>query len=127
MILEHSLRVFWPFSANSRVHSWTNGCFAVRVPHFMSDEAVFSGLPAPLAKALTRRGFTALTKVQSAVLADELRGRDLRISSRTGSGKTVALGLAVAAQVAEHTRAPTASLCAHPSVLLVAPTRELAA
>jgi ATP-dependent RNA helicase DeaD len=93
----------------------------------MSDSAVFSGLDAPLAKALTRRGFTALTKVQSAVLSDELRGRDLRISSRTGSGKTVALGLAVATAVAEHQKAPTASLCAHPSVLLVAPTRELAA
>jgi ATP-dependent RNA helicase DeaD len=93
----------------------------------MPDSAVFSGLSAPLAKALTRRGFTALTKVQSAVLEDALRGRDLRISSRTGSGKTVALGLAVADAVVEHKKAPTASLCAHPSVLLVAPTRELAA
>jgi ATP-dependent RNA helicase DeaD len=93
----------------------------------MSDPAVFSGLAAPLAKALTRRGFTALTKVQSAVLSEELKGRDLRISSRTGSGKTVALGLAVASAVSAHEKEPTASLCAHPSVLLVAPTRELAA
>lgn len=88
---------------------------------------MFPALSAPLAKALTRRGFTALTPVQSAVLAPEHQGRDLRISSRTGSGKTVALGLAVAGLVAEHERAPTASLCARPSVLLVAPTRELAA
>jgi ATP-dependent RNA helicase DeaD len=89
--------------------------------------SVFAGLPAPLAKALTRRGFTALTPVQSAVLRPDLAGRDLRISSRTGSGKTVALGLAVASLVGDHEQAPTPSLCARPSVLLVAPTRELAA
>src|SRR5690349_14538381 len=89
--------------------------------------AAFPELSAPLAKALSRRGFTALTSVQSAVLREDFKGRDLRISSRTGSGKTVALGLAVAELVAEHERALTASLCAHPSVLLVAPTRELAA
>lgn len=93
----------------------------------MSDLAVFPELPGSLAKALVRRGFTTLTTVQQAVLRPELRGRDLRISSRTGSGKTVALGLAVADAVSAHERAPTASLCAHPSVLLVAPTRELAA
>ncbi|HEX6241690.1 MAG TPA: DEAD/DEAH box helicase [Polyangiales bacterium] len=102
----------------------------------MSDSDVFSAaavpaafpeLSAPLAKALARRGFTALTSVQSAVLREDLKGRDLRISSRTGSGKTVALGLAVAELVGAHERALTASLCAHPSVLLVAPTRELAA
>jgi len=93
----------------------------------MSDLDVFSALPAPLAKALTRQGFTTLTSVQTAVLRPDLAGRDLRIGSRTGSGKTVALGLAVYASVVDHKQAPTASLCARPAVLLVAPTRELAA
>jgi ATP-dependent RNA helicase DeaD len=89
--------------------------------------AAFSALPAALSRALTGRSFTELTPVQTAVLAPACAGRDLRISSRTGSGKTVALGLAVANELAEHRRAPTAALHAKPVVLLVAPTRELAA
>jgi ATP-dependent RNA helicase DeaD len=92
-----------------------------------APSAAFSALPAALSRALERRGFTALTSIQSAVLAPECTGRDLRIRSRTGSGKTVALGLAVASELAERKAAPTAALCARPSILLIAPTRELAA
>ena len=47
-----------------------------------------------LAGALVNKGFSQLTPVQEAVL-DAGPGVDLRISSQTGSGKTVALGLAV--------------------------------
>jgi ATP-dependent RNA helicase DeaD len=92
-----------------------------------AQSAAFSTLPEALSRALTQRGFTALTPIQSAVLRPDYAGRDLRISSRTGSGKTVALGLAVASAVASHKSAPTAALRARPTVLLVAPTRELAA
>jgi ATP-dependent RNA helicase DeaD len=96
---------------------------------FMADD-VFSALPAALATALTKRGFTSLTAIQQAVLADGLDDRDLRISSRTGSGKTVALGLVLGPKLAGRT--PTSvggaqSLVARPLALLVAPTRELAA
>lgn len=95
----------------------------------MSDPDPFETLPAALSRALSERGFTALTPVQQAVLAPQLAGKDLRISSRTGSGKTVALGLVVGQQLIDSAPAPapTASLCAHPRVLLIAPTRELAA
>ena len=48
-----------------------------------------------LAGALEAKGFERLTPVQEAVLAPELQGKDLRISSQTGSGKTVAIGLAI--------------------------------
>ena len=47
----------------------------------------------PLARALSARGFIAPTPVQAAVLADSAKGRDLLVSARTGSGKTVAFGL----------------------------------
>ena len=50
----------------------------------------------PLAAALSKRGFESLTPVQLAVLDPALAGRDLRVSSQTGSGKTVAIGLAEA-------------------------------
>ena len=57
----------------------------------------FADLPAPIAAALAQRGFESLTSVQRAVVDAEAGGRDLRISSQTGSGKTVAIGLALAA------------------------------
>src|SRR5262245_53935633 len=83
-------------------------------------------LPAPLARALERRGYTTLTPVQEAVLDPALEGRDLRISSRTGSGKTVALGLVLGTTLAEP-RESTRDGIARPRALLIAPTRELAA
>lgn len=90
-------------------------------------DSPFAEVPAGLASVLTQRGFTELTPIQSAVLKPELKGRDLRISSQTGSGKTVALGLVVAEEVARAVdlESPGPGV-ARPSVLLVAPTRELA-
>ena len=49
-----------------------------------------------LARALTERNYDSPTAVQTAVLADEAAGRDLLVSAQTGSGKTVAYGLAIA-------------------------------
>lgn len=84
----------------------------------------FPDLPAGLAEALTQRGYDALTPVQIAVMEPEAQGRDLVVSAQTGSGKTVAFGLAFAAQVLdENDRAPRAGA---PLALVIAPTRELA-
>ena len=78
----------------------------------------------PLARALAERGYDALTPVQTAVLADDAAGRDLLVSAQTGSGKTVAYGLAIAANLlGDAERLPKA---AAPLALIVAPTRELA-
>ena len=49
-----------------------------------------------LARALAARDYAEPTPVQSAVLAPEAAGRDLLVSAQTGSGKTVAFGLALA-------------------------------
>ena len=76
-----------------------------------------------LAEALTARGFEQLTPVQSAVVADEANGRDLIVSAMTGSGKTVAFGLAMAQQLFADGRLPRSR---EPLALVVAPTRELA-
>ncbi|HEX3343811.1 MAG TPA: DEAD/DEAH box helicase, partial [Polyangiaceae bacterium] len=48
-----------------------------------------------LASALAAKGYDTLTPVQEAVLDEALEGRDLRITSQTGSGKTIAIGFAV--------------------------------
>ncbi len=77
-----------------------------------------------LEQALAARGYTEPTPVQAAVLQPEAAGRDLLVSAQTGSGKTVAYGLAFAELLlGEATRfAPAAA----PLALVVAPTRELA-
>ena len=84
----------------------------------------FSSLPRAIAGALADRGYAAPTPVQAAVIEPEALGRDLLVSARTGSGKTVAFGLAMAAELLGgderlgHAQAPLA--------LVIAPTRELA-
>ena len=78
-----------------------------------------------LAGALAAQGYDVPTPVQAAVLAPEVSAADLLVSAQTGSGKTVAFGLAIA---------PTLLDCADrfaernakPLALVVAPTRELA-
>src|SRR3990167_1606064 len=81
-------------------------------------------IPAALAAALSARGYNQLTQVQAAVIAPHLADRDLLVSAQTGSGKTVAFGLAMADDLlsGEDTLMPAAS----PLALIVAPTRELA-
>jgi ATP-dependent RNA helicase DeaD len=85
----------------------------------MSFESV---LPA-LREALEAKGYTSATPVQAAVLEPALAGRDLLVSARTGSGKTVGFGLALTAELLPEGVTPRAG---KPLVLVVAPTRELA-
>ena len=79
---------------------------------------------APLAQALAAKGYEALTAVQDAVLAEGVAGRDLLVSAQTGSGKTVAFGLAIAPQVLNGQ--DSLLFADKPIALVVAPTRELA-
>ena len=82
------------------------------------------GVVPALAQALAKRGYDALTAVQQAVLAEEADGRDALVSAQTGSGKTVAFGLALARTLlgrSDRFGRPDA-----PLALVVAPTRELA-
>ncbi len=78
----------------------------------------------PLARALAERNYDQLTAVQTAVLANEAAGRDLLVSAQTGSGKTVAYGLAIAKNLLDG--AERFERAAAPLALIVAPTRELA-
>ncbi len=75
--------------------------------------------PAALVPALIRRGFESLTEVQQAIADADDGRRDLRVSSQTGSGKTVAIGFALAGNVEDDARLG-------PTTLVIAPTRELA-
>ena len=82
------------------------------------------GIAAPLAAAIRAKGYDSLTPVQEAVLAEGVAGRDALVSAQTGSGKTVAFGLAIAPEVlAGQDKLLYAD---QPLALIVAPTRELA-
>ncbi|NQZ97466.1 MAG: DEAD/DEAH box helicase [Myxococcales bacterium] len=93
----------------------------------LADSAVdkLAGVPTLLAAAMRKRGFTELTSVQRAVLDAEFEGQDFRISSQTGSGKTVAIGLGLARHLTAEGVDSVADR-AGPSVLVLVPTRELA-
>ena len=83
----------------------------------------FTHLPTLLAEALSARGYAAPTPVQAAVIQPEAEGHDLIVSAQTGSGKTVAFGLAIAPQLLEDDKLPPPRA---PLALAIAPTRELA-
>ncbi|KAJ8138976.1 hypothetical protein OY671_007812, partial [Metschnikowia pulcherrima] len=84
----------------------------------------FSTLPESVAAALAARGYQAPTPVQAAVSEPEAQGRDSLVSAQTGSGKTVAFGVAMAEDslaargIPDGAKAPRASV--------IAPTRESA-
>jgi ATP-dependent RNA helicase DeaD len=82
-----------------------------------------SQLHPALAETLNARGYEELTPVQSAVIAKEAQGRDLIVSAKTGSGKTVAFGLAIESALLE---GATVAAERRPLALVITPTRELA-
>ena len=77
-----------------------------------------------LSRALAERDYTSATPVQTAVVTEEAEGRDLLVSAQTGSGKTIAFGLAMAETLLEGAEA--LGPARDPLALIIAPTRELA-
>ena len=84
----------------------------------------FSALPPTISAALEQRGYAEATQVQAQVIEPEAADRDLIVSARTGSGKTIAFGLAMAPQLLDPQG--KASFALGPAALVIAPTRELA-
>ena len=77
-----------------------------------------------LLAAITARGYLEPTPVQAAVLEPAALGRDLLVSAQTGSGKTIAYGLAIASTLlGDEARFDDRR---EPAALVIAPTRELA-
>lgn len=89
-----------------------------------ADAAHGLAIAAPLAEAIAKKGYESLTPVQEAVLHPELEHEDLLVSAQTGSGKTVAFGLALASTLLQG--ADRLSSVDAPLALIIAPTRELA-
>jgi superfamily II DNA/RNA helicase len=88
----------------------------------VSSSFALLGVPERVAAALSRKGIDEPFPIQAATIPDALAGRDIAGRAPTGSGKTLAFGVAVAAHVGE-----TAPTPRRPRVLVLVPTRELAA
>ncbi|KWV92723.1 DEAD/DEAH box helicase [Erythrobacter sp. YT30] len=84
----------------------------------------FESLPPALGEALADRGYSEPTPVQAAAMDPETAGRDLIVSAQTGSGKTIAFGIALADQLLDQLGG--SALAERPLALIIAPTRELA-
>ncbi|GJF33685.1 DEAD/DEAH box helicase [Kitasatospora sp. NE20-6] len=108
-----------------RQGSSVQGEFAMPVSTTPSLPAVESfdelDMPKALLQTLTRQGVTSPFPIQAATLPNSLAGRDVLGRGRTGSGKTIAFGLAVLARTAGQRAEPR-----RPLALVLVPTRELA-
>jgi ATP-dependent RNA helicase RhlE len=76
------------------------------------------GVSTAVANALAERGMHSPFAVQTLALPDALAGRDILVSSPTGSGKTIAFGVALVDGIE--------ATDPRPSALVLVPTRELA-
>jgi superfamily II DNA/RNA helicase len=83
------------------------------------------GVPAPLVAALERDGKREAFPIQADTLPDTLAGRDVLGRGKTGSGKTIAFALPIAARLGT-SLAGGKRRAGHPLALVLAPTRELA-
>ena len=80
------------------------------------------GVPSDIVAALDRKSITEPFPIQSMTIPDALAGRDVCGKAPTGSGKTLAFGIGAVARLQGKPSRPK-----HPRVLVLTPTRELAA
>ncbi|HVM40424.1 MAG TPA: DEAD/DEAH box helicase [Acidimicrobiia bacterium] len=85
----------------------------------MSTTFADLGVPSDLVRALATRGVVEPFDIQAATIPDALAGRDVCGRAPTGSGKTIAFGVPLAARVGN-------ARPHRPRALVLAPTRELA-
>lgn len=81
------------------------------------------GLSEPLLRAISAQGYTTPTPIQAQAIPVVLKGQDLLASAQTGTGKTAGFVLPILHALSDKPRAKSN----HVKVLILAPTRELAA
>ncbi|TDN45340.1 superfamily II DNA/RNA helicase [Curtobacterium flaccumfaciens] len=81
------------------------------------------GVPTPMVDVLLAQGKENAFPIQADTLPDSLQGKDVLGRGRTGSGKTIAFAIPLAARLAANPRQRRAG---RPRALVLAPTRELA-
>ncbi len=87
-------------------------------------------LHAGLARAVAEAGYTQATEVQMLAIPAGLAGRDLMVSSRTGSGKTASFILPALQKIlaarGDDSKRRAPGVVSGPRILVLTPTRELA-
>jgi ATP-dependent RNA helicase RhlE len=78
----------------------------------------------PLQRALAKEGYIAPTPIQMQAIPHLLKGKDLMGIAQTGTGKTAAFVLPILQRMSKELKVPIPGV---PRVLVLAPTRELAA
>ncbi len=76
------------------------------------------GLSRPVLRAIEKAGYESPTPIQAQAIPESLAGRDIVGASQTGTGKTAAFALPIISKMTPGTQ---------PQVLILEPTRELAA
>lgn len=84
------------------------------------------GLSEPLYKALAKMGFEKPTPIQEQAIPLVMAGKDVMGQAQTGTGKTAAFGLPAIEYCLKKGHPRSGDGAAHPHVLVMAPTRELA-
>ena len=81
------------------------------------------GLIEPLLRAVEEQGYTTPSPIQAQAIPVVIKGSDLLASAQTGTGKTAGFTLPILHKIASQPRARAN----HALVLILTPTRELAA
>ena len=81
-------------------------------------------IPSAIINAMKDKGYEKLTPVQEEVGKKEYAGSDLLVSAQTGSGKTIAFGIAIVDNLTVDNQAFKTPKS--PEALIIVPTRELA-
>ncbi|MDR2220592.1 MAG: DEAD/DEAH box helicase [Methylobacillus sp.] len=92
----------------------------------MSQEIQFAdlGLAEPLLRAIADAGYTRSTPIQAQAIPQVMQGGDLLAGAQTGTGKTAGFTLPILHLL---NAKPVTVKPGHPRVLILVPTRELAA
>jgi len=115
------------FSKKAEVFQFQDTKTPGPAPHDPSapvSKGVFGALIPPLKRAVESAGYHTPTPIQEQAIPHLLEGRDMLGCAQTGTGKTAAFMLPILQHLAQHPRRP---LPGKPRVLVLTPTRELAA
>lgn len=95
--------------------------------HCLSTVSSFASLnlAQPLLQAIEQSGYTEPTPIQQKAIPHVLAGADLMAAAQTGTGKTAGFTLPILQQLLE--QGPRQRKAGCPQVLILTPTRELAA
>ncbi len=98
--------------------------FARPNPEFQLPQGVFSSLITEIQRAVAAEGYVIPTPIQEKCIPHLLKGRDILGCAQTGTGKTAAFVLPLLQRLTQAYIRPQRGT---PRVLILAPTRELAA